>query len=67
MEKRNANANLHLPLCGEVDPMSEAKRIGWGAVAYGTHRPPPGSLRSPASPQGGGEKIAIALSGGITQ
>ena len=34
---------------------SEAKTFfGWGTD--GEHRPPPGSLRSPTSPQGGGKK-----------
>jgi tRNA (guanine-N7-)-methyltransferase len=47
------------PPCGEVEN-SQAQRSGFsgGGIAF-NDRPPPGSLRSPTSPQGGGD-IAVA-------
>src|SRR6185437_233363 len=57
--RNSSNSATDLPPhCGEVEKFEEF--FGWGTDVE--HRPPPGSLRSPTSPQGGGKKVNLTAS-----
>ena len=45
------------PPCGEVEMLEHGESISGGGI--GNTGPPPGSLRSPTSPRGGGEELAF--------
>src|SRR6185437_6554148 len=61
-DQNDVSHKLTSPLRGGRKMRSTAKHFSGGGRCSNRHRPPPGSLRSPTSPQGGGKKGNIECS-----
>ena len=57
--------SLTSPLWGGRNAGAQRKHFGWGSERADKARPPPVSLRSPTSPQGGGQKIRGSPRSGV--